>query len=309
MTVASTRLVELFVTAVETGNFTRAANKLGITPAAVSRAIGRHEAALGVQLFRRTTRSVRLTEDGQAYFERCRQALTLIDEAERELTRRQQEPRGLVRLSAPTTYGHSRILPAVARFRAAHPQVAVEVDISNRNVDFVTEGYDLAIRAGELEDSELIAHKLEDATLGVFASPAYLARHGTPRTVEDLEKHTRIGFVRPSTGRVMPWVFRRKDGTHFAITPPADLRCSDDFLACITLAKHGAGVAQAFHYLVEDLLARGELVELLKSVSGRSRPFTLLMPPRRTPTRAVRLVVDSLLAEARRGWIVRTTNS
>lgn len=299
MTATSTRFVELFVTAVEAGNFTRAAQRLGVTPAAVSRAIGRHEAALGVRLFRRTTRTVRLTEDGQAYYERCRQALGLIEEAERVLSRRQAAPRGLVRLSVPTTYGHSRVLPAIARFREQHPEVAVEVDVSNRNVDFVTEGYDLAIRAGALEDSELVAHRLEEAPLGVFASPDYLARRGTPRRAEDLERHTLIGFVLPSTGRVIPWLFRRRDGTQFSVTPPGELRCSDDFLACITLARAGAGLAQTYQFLVEAEVAGGSLVEVLRPLAGRSRPFTLLQPPRRTPSLAVRLLVDALLADAR----------
>ena len=299
MAIASTRVVELFVTAVEAGNFTRAASRLGVTPAAVSRAIGRHEQALGVRLFRRTTRTVRLTDEGQTYYERCRQALALIDDAERELGHRQTAPRGLVRLSVPTTYGHTRVLPVIARLREAYPDVAVEIDVSNRNVDFVTEGYDLAIRAGVLDDSELVAHKLEDASLGVFASPTYLARHGTPRRVEDLDRHTRIAFVRPSTGRVVPWLFRRRDGAQFAMVPPADVRCSDDFLACITLARCGAGLTQAYHFLVEDDLARGTLVEVLRPLAGRSWPFTLLQPPRRTPTLAVRLVVDGILADAR----------
>lgn len=299
MSVASTRVVELFVASVEAGNFTRAAKRLAITPAAVSRAIGRHEKALGVQLFRRTTRSMQLTDEGQMYFEKCRDALALIERAERELGRRQGEPRGLVRISVPTTYGHSRVLPVVARFRLEHPEIEVEVDVSNRNVDFVTEGYDLAIRAGTLEDSELIAHKLEDASLGVFGSPEYLARHGTPRRSEDLERHTLIGFVRPSTGRVIPWIFERRDGSRFAITPSSGIRCSDDFLACNTLALHGGGLAQTYHFLVEADVASGRLIEVLRPYSGRSWPFTLLRPSRRTPSIAVDRLVDALIADAR----------
>jgi DNA-binding transcriptional LysR family regulator len=299
MAVASTRAVELFVTAVEAGNFTRAAQRLGVTPAAVSRAIARHEAALGVRLFRRTTRTVKLTDDGQVYYERCRQALALIDDAERELGRRQASPRGRVRLSVPTTYGHSRVLPVVARFCEAHPDVAVEVDVSNRNVDFVTEGYDLAIRAGTLDDSELVAHKLEDATLGVFASPDYLARHGAPRRVEDLARHRRIAFMRPSSGRVVPWIFRRKGGADFAVAPPDELRVSDDYLACVTLCRSGAGLGQLYHFLAAPHVARGELVEVLTSLAGRSWPFTLLQPPRREPTLAVRLLVNAIVTEAR----------
>jgi DNA-binding transcriptional LysR family regulator len=295
MPVASTRAVELFVATVEAGNFSRAASRLHLTPAAVSRAVGRLEDGLGVRLFRRTTRTVALTDEGQTFYERCREALGLIDGAERELSRRQETPRGLVRISVPTTYGHFRVLPVIARFRAQYPEIAVEVDVSNRNVDFVTEGYDLAIRAGALEDSELIAHKLEDASVGVFGSPEYLERRGTPRKADDLARHDLIGFVRPSTGRVLPWILDR-DGTPFSVQPRGDLRVSDDFLACTTLARAGAGLTQTYHFLVEDLVARGELVEVLKSLAGRSRPFTLLAPPRRTPSLAVRLLVDALLA-------------
>ena len=295
MPIASTRAVELFVATVEAGNFSRAASRLHLTPAAVSRAIGRLEDGLGVRLFRRTTRTVALTDEGQTFYERCREALALIDGAERDLSRRQESPRGLVRISVPTTNGHFRVLPVIARFRAQYPEIAVEVDVSNRNVDFVTEGYDLAIRAGALEDSELIAHKLEDASLGVFASPAYLERRGTPRKAEDLARHDLIAFVLPSTGRVLPMTFER-DGVPFTVKPSGDLRVSDDVLGCVTLARAGAGLAQAFHFVVEDYVARGELVEVLKSLAGRSRPFTLLAPPRRTPSLAVRLLVDALLA-------------
>lgn len=294
----SLRPVEVFVAAVEAGNFTRAAARLGLTPAAVSRAIARHEHALGVPLFRRTTRQVQLTDDGRGYYERCREALALIEDGERRLTGRQHSPRGRVRVSAPTTYGHHRLLPLLARFAPAHPDIALELDISNRNVDFVAEGFDLAIRAGELDDSELIAHRLEDAGVGVFGAPAYLAARGTPRRLEDLERHTLIGFVRPSSGRVMPWHFRRRDGQQVALTPGDALRCAGDFLACVSLARGGGGLTQSLRFLVADDVASGALVEVLGGFAGGARPFTLLQPPRRTPTTAVRAVVDAILADA-----------
>ncbi len=299
MPIASTREVELFVAAVEAGNFTRAATRLGITPAAVSRAIGHLEGELGVRLFRRTTRAMQLTTEGRLYFERCREAISLIEDAERELTRRQEAPRGLVRLSVPTTFGHVRALPVLARLLETHPELRLEVDVSNRNIDFVTEGYDLAIRAGELEDSALVAHRLDDAPLGVFAAPGYLERRGTPRNADDLARHTLIAFVLPSSGRVLPWAFRRSDGSHFSVTPAGDVRCSDDFLACVTFARLGAGLVQAFRFLVETDLAAGTLVEVLRGLAGRTRAFTLLQAPRATPTPAVRLVVDALLADTR----------
>lgn len=298
MAPSSTRAVEVFVAAVEAGNFTRAAIQLGLTPAAVSRAIARHEAALGVRLFRRTTRTMHLTDDGRAYADRCRQALALLAEAERELTRRRGAPRGLVRVSAPTTYGLPRVVPVIARVRARYPEIEIELNISNRNVDFVAEGYDLAVRMGEPADSELVAHKLLDASVGVFASPAYLAAHGRPRRLDDLERHRLIAFVRPSSGRMLPWVFRRGDDSHVSINPSGALRCTDDFVACVALARAGAGLVQAYHFLVADDLARGILVEVLPGFAGRTRPFHLLQPPRRELTPAARVVADALIADA-----------
>ncbi len=292
------RAIEIFCAAVEARSFTAAAHQLGLTPAAVSRAIAQHERVLGVRLFRRTTRSVSLTDEGQAYFEPCRQALSLIEEAERKLSHRQTKPRGRVRISVPTTYGHSRALPVIARFAEQYPEVEVEAHVSNRNVDFVTDGYDLVIRAGELGDSTLVARKLEDATLGVFANPAYLASHGAPKTPEDLTQHRVIGFVRPSTGRVLDLLFQHKSASPFEIALKPAVRCSDDFLGCITLARTGAGLVQAFHFLVEGALASGELVEVLKPYAGRSRPFTLVQPSGRVPTLAARLLGDALVANA-----------
>jgi DNA-binding transcriptional LysR family regulator len=294
------RAIEVFCAAVEARSFTAAAHQLGLTPAAVSRAIAQHERVLGVRLFRRTTRSVSLTEEGQAYFEPCRQALSLIEEAERKLSHRQTKPRGRVRISVPTTYGHSRALPVIARFSEQHPDVEVEAHVSNRNVDFVDEGFDLVIRAGELGDSTLVARKLEDATLGVFASPAYLKAHGTPKSPAELSRHRVIGFVRPSTGRVLELSFQHKGASPFELAVKPAIRCSDDFLGCLTLARAGAGLVQAFHFLAEGALASGELVEVLKPYAGRSRPFTLVQPSGRVPTLAARLLGDALFANAQR---------
>lgn len=292
------RSIEIFCAAVEARSFTAAAHQLGLTPAAVSRAIAQHERTLGVRLFRRTTRSVSLTDEGQAYFEPCRQALSLIEQAERELSQKQSKPRGRVRISMPTTYGHYRALPVIARFCEAHPEVEVEAHVSNRNVDFVTDGYDLVIRAGELGDSSVVSRKLEDASLGVFAHPDYLAKYGTPKSPDQLMRHRVIGFIRPSTGRVLDLSFMQKKGSPFEVSIKPALRCSDDFLGSITLARAGAGIVQCFHFLAEAAVERGELVEILKPFRGRSRPFTLLQPAGRVPTLGVRLLGDALVESA-----------
>ena len=149
--------IELFCLAAEAGSFTAAALVAGVTPAAVSRSVSRMEERLGVRLFARTTRSVKLTDSGRRYYEECRQALAQLVEAQREVMGQQQVPSGTLRISIPTTYAHHRILPLLPEFRARYPAVKVESHISNRNIDFVGEGYDMAIRVRAIPDSGLIA--------------------------------------------------------------------------------------------------------------------------------------------------------
>jgi DNA-binding transcriptional LysR family regulator len=306
MLIGSERFAELFCAVVEAGSFSGAASALGLTPAAVSRAVSKHEQRFGVQLFRRTTRSMRLSEAGELYFEHCRQALTVLEVAESALTQRQLSPRGKVRLSVPTTYGHYRVLPLLADFLEQYPTVSLDVHVGNRNVDFVAEGFDLAVRAGELSDSTLIVRKLEDAPLGLYASAAYLERYGVPKRPEDLERHRLLGFVRPSTGRTLSFLLQAPDGTPFEIRPSDELRCSDDFLGVVTLARAGAGIAQAFQFITENEVRAGNLVEVLPRYAGRSRPFSLLMPARGEPSLAVRLLSETLLEGARRGPAQKT---
>lgn len=288
--------IELFCRAAELGSFTTAAQALGLTPAAVSRSIARLESRLKVKLFVRTTRQVRLTDDGRLYFEHCRQALGQIEAAERAITGRQGQPAGTLRVSAPTTYAHHRLLPLLPRLMAGHPQLAVEINVSNRNIDFVEEGFDLAIRAGTLPDTRLVARPLEDAPLGVFASPAYLRKHGTPQSIDDLPRHDCIQFELPSTGRPMPWAFC-VDGREFDYAFESRLRVSDDVLGCVSLARAGGGLYQTFDFVAAEAVQRGELVEVLQGCRGRSRPFSVLYPHNRHLSAAVKAFVEFLLQQ------------
>jgi len=249
-----------------------------------------------VRLFARTTRQMRLTEAGRAYFEQCRQALNQLVEAEREITGLQTAPSGLLRISAPTTYGHYRLLPLLPTFRERFPDVKVEVNVSNRNIDFAEEGYDLAIRARATADSSLVARLLEDTPLVVIASPDYLRRHGTPSTLDALQSHECIQFELPSSGRAIPWLFRR-EGQDIEVQTTGGYACSDDVTAGATLARHGAGVFQAYRFVVEEDLRAGRLVELLQDFGGRSRPHSLLYPHRRFVPLRVRVFVDYLLGQ------------
>ncbi len=286
--------IELFVLAGEQGSFTAAAALAGVTPAAVSRSISRLEERLGVRLFVRTTRQIRMTDGGRVYFEQCRQALSQLVEAEREVTGQQAAPSGKLRISVPTPYAHYRLLERIAGFRLQFPEVQVEVHISNRNIDFAEEGYDLAVRGRAPQDSTLIARKLEDAALVLVAAPAYLKRRGKPKSLEELAQHDCIQFVLPSTGRLIPWQFMR-DGAELELAGSDAIVCAEDFLGMGTLALHGGGIAQTYRFAVERELASGALVELLPQHGGCARPFYLIYPHARHLSLRVRSFVDFLL--------------
>jgi DNA-binding transcriptional LysR family regulator len=288
--------IELFCLAAEAGSFTGAALAAAVTPAAVSRSVSRMEERLGVRLFARTTRSVKLTDSGRRYYEECRQALAQLVEAQREVTGQQLAPSGTLRISIPTTYAHHRILPLLPAFRARFPQMKVDVHISNRNIDFVGEGYDLAIRVRAIPDSGLIARHLEDAALVMVASPAYLKRAGTPQTLDNLAQHDCIQYELPSSGRRITWLFYDQDAPR-EILAEGNYCCSDDVLGGVTLAKNGAGLFQTYRFIVEKELADGSLVEVLKPYGGRSRPFTLLYPQNRHMPLRVRAFIDFLIEQ------------
>lgn len=291
--------IELFCRTAELQSFTAAAHAAGLTPAAVSRAVSRLEARLGVQLLVRTTRQVRLTDAGRAYFERCRQALGELVDAEREATGDQRVPSGLVRISLPTSYGHYRVLPRLAAFRAKYPDISLDVQLTNRNIDFTAEGFDLAVRGRTPPDSGLVARKLEDAELVVVATPKYLRRRGKPATLEALRDHDCLQFVLPSSGQPMPWLLRGPSGD-FDHATPGGVCCLDDILGTVTLARSGAGLAQTFRFIVEQDLEQGTLKEVLQAYGGASRPFSLLYPSNRHMPLRVRVLIDFLLAELAR---------
>lgn len=290
--------LELFCLAADTGSFTAAAAEAGVTPAAVSRSVARLEERLGVRLFVRTTRQMRLSDAGLAYYQQCRQALGQLVEAERQVTGGQLEPSGRLRISAPTPYAHCRLLPLLPAFQQRYPKVQVDMHVSNRNVDFAEEAFDLAIRGRAPSDSRLVARRLEDAELVVVATPGYLARAGTPQTPEALAGHDCIQFDIPSSGRRLPWSFQR-DGERFELETQGNWTCQGDFLATSTLARHGAGLMQAYRFTVQDALASGDLVEVLSAFGGTSHPFMLIYPHARHMPLRVRVFIDYLMARGR----------
>jgi DNA-binding transcriptional LysR family regulator len=287
--------IAIFCKAAELSSFTAAARALGLTPAAVSRGVGRLEERLGNKLFRRTTRSMQLTDDGRLYYEQCRAALGQIEDAERSITGQHSQARGLLRISVPSTYAHYRLLPRLPAFRVLYPQVELDLNISNRNIDFVDEGYDVAIRQGTPPDSRLVARKLEDASIGVYASPAYLQAKGAPHSLQDLQdpaQHTMLPFVLPSTGRAMPWLFMH-NGQPLELQPHSKVQVSEDPLGAVVLARAGMGLVQTMGWIACSHAS--ELTEVLQPLAGRTRPFYLLYPQNRHLAARVRVLVDYLM--------------
>jgi DNA-binding transcriptional LysR family regulator len=285
--------VEAFVTIVDKGTISAAAVTLGTTPSVLSRAVARLEARLGVQLMRRTTRRLSVTEAGNLYLEQARSAFGLIADAERAISGQGGALSGKVRISVPTTYGHYR-LPALLRpFMERHPQVIIELSINNRNVDLVDEGYDMAIRLGQLADSGLAAKRLGDEAVCLVASPDYVRMNGMPRNLEELSHHACLPFIMPSTGRQSVWLLQ-VDGQDIDWQAPARMQVTDDVLGVVSLAQQGLGICQTYHFVAEERLRSGQLVEILPELRGRSKPFSLIYPPHRRMSAASRALIDCL---------------
>jgi len=285
--------IELFCLAGELGGFTAAATAAGVTPAAVSRSVSRLEARLGVRLFVRSTRQIRLTDAGRVYMEQCRQALAQFADAERLASGQQAQVSGRLRISVPTTYAHYRLLPMLPDFHREHPEVRLDLHISNRNIGFSDEAFDLAIRVRPQADSTLILRHLEDAPLVLVATPAYLETRRVPRSLDDLASHECIQFDLPSSGRRIPWLFR-DGGEDVEFEAESAFTVSEDVLGGVTLARAGAGLFQTYRFIVEKDLAEGSLVEVLPAMAGRSRPYNLIYPHSRFVPPRVRAFIDFL---------------
>lgn len=266
---------------------------LASSPSVLSRAVTRLENRIGAQLLRRTTRRVSLTDTGRLYLDQTRAAFALLGDAERGARGAANTLSGRIRLSVPTTWGHFKAPSLITRFSHMHPGVSVEMNITNRNVDLITEGFDLAVRLGEFTASGLVARKLADEALCLVASPEYLERMGTPSLLESLRDHCCLPFKLPSTGRLTPWVFRDK-GADIEWVAPSPITVSDDVLGVVSLAVAGAGIAQTYDFIACSPIAKGELVELLPQLRGRSRPFSVVYAPHRRQAPATRAMIAML---------------
>jgi len=252
--------MEVFVRAVELGGFSPAARALRMTPSAVSKLVARLERRLGARLINRSTRKLLLTAEGQAFLERAHRVLADLDEAERAVTAG-AVPRGLVRVNCNVPFGLHRLLPLVPRFTAAHPEVRLDIALTDRVIDLMDERADVAIRVGSMRPSQLIARKLGQSRMAVVAAPTYLARRGVPQTPYDLDAHNCIAFN--FARHVDEWSFV-VDGTDVSLPARGDVVASDgEILRRLALAGQGVTRLSLFH--IRPDIKAGRLVPVLEA--------------------------------------------
>jgi LysR family transcriptional regulator for bpeEF and oprC len=279
--------------ATETSSFTQAAQRLGISPSGVSKAIFRLESLYGVRLLQRTARSVALTPEGASYYERCKRIVAEIEDAEHVLSNALTTPSGPLRVTLPLSIGRLYLARAFADFARHYPEIQLEARISDRLIDLVEERFDVAIRMGKLDDSRLVARRLAVGVLTTCAAPSYLKRHGVPRKPEDLAAHNCIAFVVPSTGRIQQWQFRRA-GRRFSIPVSGNLRL-DHAEALVEAALAATGLIQISSYVTGPAIERRQLETVLTAFQVDSPAIWVLYPRSQHSTPRVRAFVDFLV--------------
>jgi LysR family transcriptional regulator, regulator for bpeEF and oprC len=295
--VADLRTLAIFVKVAERRSFVRAADDLGITQSGVSNAIKRLEEQTGTRLLARTTRRVSLTDDGAAFFERCRQALAEIEEAEHVLKETQLKPSGNLRVDLPVSFGRIKMVPLLGPFQAKYPDVRLSVTFTDRYIDLIEEGVDICVRFGDLQDSTLIARRLTSTQFRVVGSPDYLAEHGRPKSPNDLAPHNCIAFTSRDTRLTRPWRFDLADG-EMTQMPTGNMSFTDGAAMC-EAASAGYGLAQLHEYYLDAEVANGRLVPVLEKFKPKAQPIWLVYPQTRHLTPKVRAFVDFVAAQYR----------
>lgn len=273
-------------------SFARAAHGLGCAPSTLAKSVLRLERSLGVKLFHRTTRQVSLTPDGERLYERCQRVLAEVEDLQAAAAGTRNLVSGPLRIDMPVSFGRRVVVPVLARLAHLHPALEFDLRLSDAQIDIVKEGVDLAIRIGELQDSTMVARRFATQTLKLCASPAYIDRHGRPRTVAELESHPAVAFRMPGTGRDRPWQFSRR-GELISLPVQSRVRIGDGD-AMVQAAICGMGLIQVPDYIAEDALARGELVELLPTMRPPPMPISAVYPSQRLLPPRVRVVLDAL---------------
>lgn len=293
--------MSVFVQVVEQGSFARAAERLEMSTSAVSRYVSDLEAHLDARLLNRTTRRLSLSETGQAYFERAVQLLSDIDEAEALAESRQAEPRGTIKLTCSSAFGNLHLAPAIADFQRQYPRMSFHISLSDHFVDLVDEGFDLAIRIGDLGNPNMVAKKIGETELIACASPAYIKARGQPKHPRDLVNHNCFTYAYLATKD--HWLFLDKDGAPIEVRIEGTMHSnSGEFAAA--MAESGAGIALEPDFIFGNAFAEKRLVRVLKNFPSRTSGIYAVYPSRRHLSNKVRTFVDFLHVRfaKRRSW-------
>lgn len=283
----------IFCRAVDAGSFSAAARQLRLTPSAVSKQITRLENRLGVRLLNRTTRRLNLTDEGRAFYERSKLILAEIDEVEQAITEAQSSARGKLRINAPVALGRRQIVPLLPRFMRQHPQVAIDLELTDRTINMLEEHVDVLVRAGAMSDSSLVARRLGSIRRVICASPEYLRKYGVPQHPDDLARHNclLLNYATP----LNEWLLHGPDGRRA-------VRVNGNFSANINGVLHsavlaGIGVAMIASFIVAADFRAGRLVPVLADYPGEPMPLYVVYPHRRHLSPRVRAFVDFLVGE------------
>jgi DNA-binding transcriptional LysR family regulator len=281
----------VFVKVVDAQSFAGAARDLGLSPAMVSKHVQTLEAQLGARLLNRTTRRLSLTEIGRGYYERARQILADLEEADRAASDLQATPRGVLKVNAPFSFGIRHVASAIAAYLAAYPDVTVDVSLNDRYIDLLAEGVDVALRIGRLADSSLIARRLVPIRMVLAAAPAYIARHGQPSAPKDLTGHVCLLYTYAATAD--EWRFTGPDGRDEVVRVSGRLLANNgDILR--TAAVDGLGIALLPSFIAGEHVRSGELVRLLPGFAAPEGALYAVYPPGRHLSPKLRSFIDFL---------------
>ena len=284
--------MSVFVRAVEAGSFRKASRSLGMTPQMVGAHVRGLEEQLGARLLHRTTRQSAPTDSGLVYYERCKTILADVAAAETAVAEVDGNLRGVLRITAPRIFGDAALTPALAEFMSVHPRVTVDLHLSDRSVDLISDRFDLAVRIGRLEDSTLIARRLPDYRILLCAAPAYLTEHGTPASPIELAGHAGLVFSWWSGADWSQWPLTT-GGECVTVTLRRRM-LANDARALLAASLRGLGIAMLPEILAREAITDGRLVEVLPGSRGPVREINLLFA--RHPNRRLRTLIDFLVA-------------
>jgi len=284
--------MQVYIQVVENGSFTAAADVLQMHRPAVSRAVQQLEQELGLRLLHRTTRKVSMTAEGEAFYQRCIHALAEVNEVFSVFSQPSLVPTGRLRIDLPVTLARGFIIPALRDFQQRYPQVELVLGATDQPIDLIATGVDCAVRLGKLQDSSMIARRIGSIPMVTCASPDYLARHGIPRTLQDLEKHLAVNYFSGPNRRVMDWIFS-VDGQTVTHRLRSGILTNDSetFLSC---ALAGFGLIQGLEPEMRPALDSGQLIEILADIPTAPKPVSILFPNRSYLAPRVRVFVDWL---------------